>query len=465
MTGGPGGGDPGPGGDSTTSLALGSIGVASALCGPVVAIVAIFSLSNDAKIFWSIALTAAAFLVGGALFVWLRTRQRVFGIALVAAVLLNVGLILGVSVSYQRVVDTARLACLAPGEGGGPFTAAFRDAFARKGGTDVFGCGTSRVSPLGGGMHQNFTSPDGSLAVIFAIEPGVAVALDPDDWIGYHSVRGPVETTTHAGFPFAEPQVLVTGKILEIGAGPGSWPRTAVVKRTGGTWFWVQGMWPCYQTRFGGPEGELGYPIDSQEYDEGRRLPFQRFEHGVLYYDEHRGVLTERELEAGSGVGCSIPSARIALTDVYRVEASPGGVPHEINPLGYVEQEFIATTETIDELAVTVGLDPKSDSGGPHSLSIELRSGGTIIVSEKTVPLVNNGRTSVRGNSTPLTIGSRYTLRVTNASDDVLGFYLNSGDSPGSTGSSGCRAHLVGEKPEPAPHDATACLSALVRGH
>lgn len=59
--------------------------------------------------------------------------------------LLYVGAIVSVSVSYQRAVDTKTLTCLAPGERGGSYTAAFREAFARKGGKEVLGCGISIV--------------------------------------------------------------------------------------------------------------------------------------------------------------------------------------------------------------------------------------------------------------------------------------------------------------------------------
>ena len=97
-------------------------------------------------------------------------------------------------------------------------------------------------------------------------------------------------------------------------------------------------------------------------------------------------------------------------------------------------------------------------------MSIELRFGELIIYTAR-AELVNNSWTSVSGISVPVTIGAKYTLRVTNVSSDVLGFYLNSGDTAGSIGSSGCQSHLVGEKPEPMPHNEEACLSALVRGH
>jgi hypothetical protein len=394
---------------------------------------------------------------------WRRSSRRVVGMALALAILVNVGVVVGAALSWKSATEAKTLACIAPGERGGPYAETFRAAYARKGGKDVLGCGTSIVAPLVGGMHQNFTGPDELPTVIFATEAGAAVALDADEWAGYHSIRGPVETTAQAGFPFAESTQLSTGKILEIGAGPGSWPRTAVVKKNGGRWFWVQeGMWLCYQARFGGPEGRLGYPTGSQEYDDVRRVATQKFERGELYYTEQRGALTPAEFAGGISVACPKGETR-TLADVYRVESTTGGVAHEILPGGYADQKFTATAETLGKLAVVVGLDPNSDTGGPHQLRFELWSGGTVVL-EKEAPLVNNGWTTVPGDSTSMTDGVEYTLRVINISSDVLGFYLNDENSAGASGNSGCRAYLVGEKPEPAPHHEESCLSALVQG-
>jgi hypothetical protein len=444
---------------------MGSLGVASALCGPAVAIVAIFELDVEAKIAWSLALTVAAFLVGAALFAWLRTRRRLFGATLAVSVILNLLLVVGVSVTYQETVDLTKHSCFAPGEGGGSYGAAFRDAFAQAGGGAVMGCATSPVVPIGSGAHQNFAAPDDRQAVIFSAEPGHAVALNPDDWIGYHTVRGPVDTTAYAGFP-SDPLKLASGEVIEIGGSPGDKPLTAVVRQGNGTWYWVQqGVWPCYEDTFGGPEGELGYPIGPQEYDEQSRLAFQRFEHGRLYYDDQRGVRTDEELRTAKDPRCAATTIRPLAVDVYRVESSPGGIPHEILPGGYVDQEFTATAKNIDEVSVVVGLDPRSDTGGAHTLAFDLMSNGKSLTSGTGITLVNNGRTELLRSAVQVSPGQRYTLRVINVSHDVLGFYLNSADSPESVGSASCHAHVVGEKPQPSPHDATGCLSALVQGH
>ena len=463
--GGPDNGGPDNGGSQTTNYAISSLGVASALCGPVVAIIAIFDLDVEAKISWSAALTLAAFLVGAALFAWLRTRRRLFGITLLVSILAYPLLVVGALATYQEAINQTKHSCFAPGEGSGSYGAAFREAFARAGGAAIMGCATSPVVAIGSGAHQNFAAPDGRQAVIFSAEPGRAVALNPDDWIGYHTVRGPVDTTAYAGFP-SDPLKLASGEVIEIGGVPGDKPLTAVVRQGDGPWYWVQqGMWPCYKTNFGGPEGLLGYPIGPQEYDEQYMLPFQRFEHGSLYYDDHRGVLTEMELKTTKEASCETPAIRPPVVDVYRIESNPGGVPHEILPGGHVDQEFTAINSNIDDASVVVGLDPRSDTGGTHTLGFELMLDDKLVASNTGIVLVNNGRTGLLRSTVQVVPGKRYTLRVTNASQDVLGFYLNSADSPGSVGSNGCRAHLVGEKPQPRPHDTTECLAALVRGH
>ena len=443
---------------------LEALGAFSALCGPPVAIVAIFDLPTVTKVLWSVIITVIAAVVVALWSAWRRNGRRLVGVALVLALLFNVGAVVGAAMGWKKATEATTLACLAPGERGGEYAEAFRAAYARKGGKDVLGCGISIVTPLAGGMHQNFTAPDGSPTVIFASETGAAVALDADEWAGYHSVRGPVETTFQAGFPFAESTQLSAGKVLEVGAGPGNWPRTAVVKKNGGKWYWIQeGMWPCYQARFGGPVGPLGYPTGSQEYDDVRRVVKQRFEGGELYYDERRGALTEAEFVAGISVACP-KSEKGTPSDIYRVESTTGGIPHEINPNGYIDQTFTATTQTLSKLAVVVGLDPNSDTGGLHRLRFELRSDDTVML-RREATLVNNGWTTVSGDSIAITKGMDYTLRVVNSSPDVLGFYLNDENSAGAVGNRGCHAYLVGEKPKPAPHYLPSCLSALVQGN
>jgi hypothetical protein len=119
------------------------------------------------------------------------------------------------------------------------------------------------------------------------------------------------------------------------------------VRQGRGPWYWVQqGVWPCYKTTFNGPEGELGYPIGPQEYDEQYRLPFQRFEHGSLYYDDQHGVLTDKKLKTTKEVSCVASAIRPPAVDVYRIESNPGGVPHEILPGGHVDKNSLQPAAT-----------------------------------------------------------------------------------------------------------------------
>ena len=168
------------------------------------------------------------------------------------------------------------------GAGNPDYASAFRAAYQRRGGVDKLGCAQNEITRVGSGVHQNLQK-EGAASAIFATEPKRAVVLEGDFHAGYRSIGDDdgMKSTELACYPIDEGVRVGEGFKLEVGAGRGR--LSAVMKKDGSQWFWVQPViWEVYAQKYGGPEGVLGYPTDKAVPVTGTADLKQTFEHGAL---------------------------------------------------------------------------------------------------------------------------------------------------------------------------------------
>ena len=179
--------------------------------------------------------------------------------------------------------------CLEVGAGQPDYAPAFRAAYERHGGVDELGCALNNVTRIENGFHQNFRGKNGGSA-IFATEPGRALVLQGDFVDGYLSIAhgDGVQAIVQAGYPIDEGVRIRGGLKLQVGAG--GFKTSVVVKKDSDRWIWVQPViWELYQ-KYGGPEGDLGYPTgDATPIDNTANLK-QTFESGSLCFENGAGV-------------------------------------------------------------------------------------------------------------------------------------------------------------------------------
>lgn len=183
----------------------------------------------------------------------------------------------------SEVVALPIASCLEVGSGNPEYARAFRNAYERHGGFDKLGCPANNVSTIAYGFHQNFVGPDGPSA-IYSTDPSAAVVLKGDLLEGFRSIANGdgVQSTVLAGYPTDEGVRVDGGIILGLGGGDDFRP-SAVIKKDGGRWIWVQpSIWAVYEGENGGPTGRLGFPVDDARPIEASAGVRQQFERGVL---------------------------------------------------------------------------------------------------------------------------------------------------------------------------------------
>lgn len=168
------------------------------------------------------------------------------------------------------------------GAGNPDYASAFRAAYQRRGGIDKLGCAQNEVTRVDSGVHQNLQK-GGVASAIFATEPKHVVVLENDFHAGFRSIGDDdgMKSIGLACYPIDEGVRLAEGFKLEVGAG--GCRLSAVIKKDGDQWFWVQpAIWEVYDQKYGGPEGVLGYPTDKAVPVTGTADLKQTFEHGAL---------------------------------------------------------------------------------------------------------------------------------------------------------------------------------------
>jgi hypothetical protein len=343
-------------------------------------------------------------------------------------------------------VDTRRNELYAP---------AFERAYEQHGGEAQLGCATNPVTQLQDGYHQNLQGPHGrGGGVIMATQPNHAFVLAGAVHAAYVKIGGPDAGTGSvriAGYPSSEQLRLSHGWKVELGAG-GHWAPSALISKDHGGWYWVQSdLWARYNGDLGGPDGRIGYPVaDAVGWNGGVR---QQFEHDWLYFKASVGVLTAEEYASGRPPPATAPTASNPSQPslAYKVD-SDKGVAHQITPRGYVEQRFRPQLAAIDKLSAIVGLNTADSPTTPHLLRLELRDQAGVLLFSETLPVQNNVDTVAT--FTPLRVqpGALYTLRVVNASRDVVGIYLNMPVGSGRVAEASARAYVVGELGKQAGH-------------
>ena len=179
--------------------------------------------------------------------------------------------------------------CLEVGAGRPDYAPAFRAAYERHGGADELGCALNNVTKIENGLHQNFSGKNGGSA-IFATEPDRALVLKADFIDGFRSIANGdgVQAIVQAGYPIDEGVRIRGGFKLHVGAG--GLKTSAVAKKDGGRWIWVQPtIWALYQ-EYGGPDGDLGYPTDDAIHIGNTADLKQVFEAGSLCLENGAGA-------------------------------------------------------------------------------------------------------------------------------------------------------------------------------
>jgi hypothetical protein len=168
---------------------------------------------------------------------------------------------------------------------------AFRDAYNSHGGEQRLGHACNPVTRLENGYHQNLSGGSAPPGVIMIADGSTrAYVLLGDFDQGFLSIGNGdgVQSVVLAGYPANEGVELRHGRQLEFVTGDGR--RSAVVKRHGGDWYWVQSdFWVRYNNaKLRGPEGPLGYPTSVEKSSQDGDC--QEFEHGSLLHRAGAGV-------------------------------------------------------------------------------------------------------------------------------------------------------------------------------
>jgi hypothetical protein len=119
-----------------------------------------------------------------------------------------------------------------------------------------------------------------------------------------------------------------------------------------------------------------------------------------------------------SNIGTQVPRC---FYEAQPTESSP------IDGGGYVDQAFIAKERFLTAVVVRMGLDPnRADVSRKHPVELYLRSDdGKTEVLRPLPDIENNQDTWFHLDSVPVEIGTTYRVRITNKSNEAVGFYLS----------------------------------------
>lgn len=118
---------------------------------------------------------------------------------------------------------------------------------------------------------------------------------------------------------------------------------------------------------------------------------------------------------------------------IYNVDGQPKE-PHDIQPGGWIEQEFVAAEPYISSLSVNIGINPARSPGRTTGLiRLDLLDGDKQgILYHAGIHILNNEFTTFQFSPSPVRPGRRYWMRVVNTSKFVISPYMR--DEPGPEG-------------------------------
>ena len=92
------------------------------------------------------------------------------------------------------------------------------------------------------------------------------VVLNPDEYQGFLGIAGQGTSFQQAGYPLSSEIRLQGGSMIRLGEGDPYHSPSAMLKKSGGQWYWVPSyFWQEYSGKLGGPDGTYGYPASQQE--------------------------------------------------------------------------------------------------------------------------------------------------------------------------------------------------------
>jgi hypothetical protein len=381
--------------------------------------------------------------------------------------------------AVEAYAPVGPFACDAVGSGNAQYAYTFQKAYDAAGGQRLLGCPTTNVVGYAGGYQQNLRGPRGR-SVITSIDPGTAFVLGPDEYQGFLDIAGEGRSFDVAGYPVSNKMRLKDGWIIYLATGDQR-QRSALIRRDGGSWYWVApGFWEFYYDH-GGPDGKLGYPTGNQQATDNGEL--QAFEHDSLFYRADIGVLTKEQYEHQPPASAAPqvpqassqqPTGQPAQTFcAYTVSggASDGAMPIVLEPGGSIQEEFKPPPRPVTGLYVVIGLDPRlAHLDRDHDMTLVLWSADEkshFAFNGDTNQADNNGQTSF-GPGLPVTLSSDmpYYLQLINKSAEPVGVYAKP-ESSSDRGTSKTSGIIVrGERLSQAEHFRPGwALSACIETH
>jgi hypothetical protein len=404
-------------------------------------------LPVSVKVFWLFCLLVPAGLItwfihyppnvsGGRQPWWRRTLKRV--LLPMAAVTSVVVALFSARAVEAHIPPIQSLGCVAVGSGNPEYATQFQAAYASAGGNSKLGCAVTEIVSWAGGYQQTLQGPEG-FSIITAVDPANVVVLNPDEYQGFLGIAGQGTSFQQAGYPLSSEIRLQGGSMIRLGEGDPYHSPSAMLKKSGGQWYWVPSyFWQEYSGKLGGPDGTYGYPASQQEpLDNGVQ---QFFQHGWLFYRADTGVLTSsqyRKFRAGElHPSPSFPSSpsiappQLRVVKVYQVD-SDNGTSYDLAPNQHADQPFRSSLPFVDQIGVIVGLNPVNDHHAEHYLKIQLLTEAGKVLSSGISRLADNIYTVAPVPDVHVETGTTYYIRVINVSEDVLGVYLNDPSRPG----------------------------------